>query len=243
VAQLIKLFWRLDYPVSYAFLDHRGLALRSLATSPFKWNGGLGDGQLLGSFVGQANTQDYRLLVNVEQASLNGTIDWLAPRQLEKVGSYEEFRDLNDLIASLLKVCEVRVMNRVGVRPVCCAKAQSKLSDAHDFADANLTQPLEKIVTGDLGKPDDVAIIFEGQAESGVSYRCQFGPNRAKNIRQYLDAVPDDVVEIALESDLFFDVDLYETNISFLEHSFYGWASTKFAMALKFIESCCGRKQ
>jgi len=120
VAQLIKLFWRLDYPPSYAFLDHRGAVLKLLATAPFKWTGGLGDGQLLGSFVGQSNTDDFRLLVNVEQSSLNGSIVWLAPRQLEKVGSYEEFRDLNDLIAALLKVCEVKVMIRAGVRPIAC---------------------------------------------------------------------------------------------------------------------------
>jgi len=106
----------------------------------------------------------------------------------------------------------------------------------------NLASPLEKIVTGDLGRPDDVGVLFEGQAESGVSYRCHFGPARAKNIRQYLDPVPESAMEIALENDLLFDIDLYETKISFQEHSFYGWASTKFAMASKFIESCCRRK-
>jgi hypothetical protein len=35
--------------------------------------------------------------------------------------------------------------------------------------------------------------------------------------------------------DLFFDIDLFETNISFTEHSLFRWAETKVAKASDFI--------
>jgi hypothetical protein len=45
----------------------------------------------------------------------------------------------------------------------------------------------------------------------------------------------------ALSSDdLFFDVDFFENNISFIEHSLFRWANTKVAKAKAFVAMCAG---
>ena len=47
-----------------------------------------------------------------------------------------------------------------------------------------------------------------------------------------------DSLRILNESDLFFDIDLYENNFSFREHSLFRWAETKVAKASDFIAKC-----
>jgi hypothetical protein len=51
MAQIVKLIWRLDYGVSYAYIDKRGAALNILSNTVEKFWDVVGDGQIPMSFV------------------------------------------------------------------------------------------------------------------------------------------------------------------------------------------------
>lgn len=237
MANIIKLIFRMDFPTSYALLDSRGAVLRSLEKgSEIPWTS-IGDGQLVSSFLAESVTEERKIVISVEATSINGSVDWLVPRDQEKLSSYEEVKNLNGLLSALLVACDVKTMNRVGLRSVCCATAKNKVSNTKDFFDRFMSKDAFEFYGSAAGPVSDVAVTIEGKTDSGVGYRNQFGPLRKHNIAQYVGVVPEKTLDIVLRNDLFFDIDLYEANISFVEHSFYKWASTKFAIVSSFIDA------
>ena len=238
MARILKLFWRLDFKTSYRYLDNRGDTMKAMIeTVPEFWNQ-VQDGSLLNSYLGQrAVAGEYAMAMSVEQASLNGTIDWRSPRQLDQLGTYEEMRNLNVIIREVLKQFDVKVMLRAGVRPVCTAGAGSSRKSAGEFQkrffSKSFIEQSEKV-----GNQEDVGVMVEGVTADAVAYRATFGPLRAKNVKQYLPTIEEDEASLILEDDLFFDIDVYEQQISFVEHSFYRWSETKLAIASMFIDKC-----
>jgi hypothetical protein len=87
-----------------------------------------------------------------------------------------------------------------------------------------------------------VSTIIEGQTPDKVYYRAQHGPYDPKNVGHVLQKKADDetLKKLGESADLFFDIDLYETNFSFAEHSLFRWAETKVTKAIEFISISSG---
>jgi hypothetical protein len=235
---IIRLFWRLDYQPSYTYLDKRGSALRLLTETVdgFWHNVGVG-AQIPNSFA--ANFADARVLrfFSLELTSMNGSIEWSSGIDPERVLTDDAFRGMDKIVRELLRLCEIRTMTRAGVRVICLAKFRGGHSGEGfkrtlAMAGGEVTSKLER----GLGEIADFGTIFEGKSTDEVLYRATFGPYARKNVEALLQRkLEPDQYRFFDENELFFDIDLFENNISFTEHSLYRWAGTKIAKAAEFI--------
>jgi hypothetical protein len=236
VARVIRLLWRLDYTASYVYLDKRGAALNALTnTVPNFWDT-VADGTIHASYLGTSTKDNVFRFISLEPNSLNGEMQWSSGTDMKSVLQEGPFRSTNNVVREILKVCDIRVLARAGIRFFCVSK----------FADGNrnrertfnqLDSGMRTLAASSLGSIEDIGIILEGKAQDGIGYRVTFGPFAEKNATMNLlqkPPNPDDLKALA-DYDLFFDVDLFETNFSFVEHSLFRWAETKLAKAINFI--------
>lgn len=158
---------------------------------------------------------------------------------MDKVFQQEAFRSIDRITRELLKVCEIRTLRRAGVRFVCVENFLDGRNNALKRVLRMIDSDLLSSARGTLSEPGDVAFVLEGITHDELNYRINFGPYMPKNLDMSLQTPPagDSRVEID-RSDLFFDIDLFERNISFVEHSLFRWASTKLAKALEFVAVC-----
>jgi hypothetical protein len=236
--RVINLLWRLDYSPSFAYLDKRGSALRVL-NDLIKdyWNSVGVSANLPLSFVAQHSSVIGFRVLSLEPSSMNGAIEWKSGIDLDRVLQDEAFRGTDKIVHDLLKLCEVRVMIRAGVRVICVAKFADGRGQSLRRASKLLDQELRQQTKRVLGEINDIGITFEGIAEDGLSYRSIFGPYARKNVDITLQNKPDESQYKELDNnDLFFDMDLFENNISFAEHSLFRWANTKIAKAAEFLK-------
>jgi hypothetical protein len=92
-----------------------------------------------------------------------------------------------------------------------------------------------------LGPISDVGVVLEGTTPDKVNYRLVHGPYDKKNVEQTLEKKPtEDQYRQLADFDLFFDIDLFERDFSFVEHTLFRWTETKMAKAADFIERCSG---
>jgi|SRR6516165_6947320 hypothetical protein len=239
--QAIKLIWRLDYDVSYAYLDRRGSALATLNVEANLWEK-VGEGAVSMSFVARTENEGHMRNISVEPTCLNGAIEWRQGTELKKVLEDRSFRGTNRVVEELAKVCEIRMLKRAGIRFFCVDRYADGKAGGVDRFSALIDQRYLKDVGGTLGKLEDLAFVFEGVTSDKISYRAHFGPFAKKNVEQVLEAKPSDDLKALGEQDLFFDIDLFETNISFVEHSLFRWAKTKVEKADAFIAKCRGEQ-
>ncbi|WP_409192434.1 hypothetical protein [Bradyrhizobium sp. RDM4] len=240
MAKVVRLLWRLDFEPSYAYLDRRGSALRILTETVPKFWTTMGPGTIAQSFAAQ-KTEEGKSHTNFswETTSINCNTEWPAGVEMDHLFDNPIIRGVDRIVKEALKLGEIRVMARAGVR-LFCAEKFAKKSEKPSFGrfsqliDGDFQAGLVKTV----GPAEDVAIIYEGTDADGLGYRVQFGPyapkNPAFNFLKDWGKLPE-----ALDSnDLFFDIDIFEQNLSFVEHSLYRWASTKVAKAATFVEFC-----
>ncbi len=105
MARVIKLIWRLDYQVSYAYLDKRGTAFQLLMeTVKDFWQSG-GEGTVQASFAAQhSETAGFRNL-SLEPTCMNGTIEWSAGADVSRALQDEAFRGTDRIVKELLRLC------------------------------------------------------------------------------------------------------------------------------------------
>jgi hypothetical protein len=242
MAQIVKLIWRLDYPVSYAYLDSRGTALNILSNTVENFWDVLGDGQANMSFLARTNKDDRFRTLSIEPTIISGAIEWGSGIELDRALQDASFRGVDRIVRELLKLFEVKALLRAGVRVMCTEKfADGRRPSRERFLNL-IDGELRKKAEVAVGPIQDLGIIFEGQSIDHVSYRATFGPYDKKNVEQILEKKPSDTeYEMLGASDLFFDIDLFETNFSFAEHSLFRWATTKVAKAVDFIAMCSGK--
>ena len=146
---------------------------------------------------------------------------------------------MDRIVKDALKLGEVRVVKRAGVRVFCVEKfAKKKEQPAADrvgrLVDAQFQEGLFKTV----GAAEDVAFIYEGTTDDGLGYRAQFGPYATKNPGFVFLKEWGEFSKQLDENDLFFDIDIFQTNFSFEEHSLYRWPrqrSLKLRALLSFV--------
>jgi hypothetical protein len=238
MARIVKLIWRLDYESSYAFLNQQGEALRILNTTIEGFWDNVGVGALPSSFIGHRKRDRCAHFLSLEITSMNGAIEWLGGNDLDKALGTEAFRAIDRITAELLKLCEIRAVTRAGLRLGCVAKFAHREQQAQKRIQGLLSNSLKQKTVTALGPIKDVAITFEGTTPDNVNYRSTFGPYERKNIDLLLqgDKPTDNEYKLLDESDLFFDIDLFEKNFSFKEHKLYRWSSTKVDKALDLIK-------
>jgi hypothetical protein len=240
MAQIIKLLWRLDYGVSYAYLDRRGTALDALANTASNFWDTMADGAVHASYVGMTSRDGKSRMISLEPNSLNGHIEWSSGTGLASVFRDDSFRTIDRIVRELARICEIKTVARLGMRFFCIGE----YSDGRKGRERTIGQVddhLKSSAVTALGPIDDVAFIFEGTTADKVNYRAVFGPYAEKNVIQSLQSKPsEEDFKILNRADLFFDVDLFEMNLSFAEHSLFRWGETKLEKAINFIAKCSG---
>jgi hypothetical protein len=241
MAKIVKLIWRLDYPVSYSYIDARGRALKVIRETVDGFWKSVGDGALHMSFIARHAMEDSLRMLSLETNCLNGAFEWQCGTELSSVLRSEQFRGVDRIARELLKIAEVRRVGRAGVRFFCVENYADGRANAHDRTLGLLNDRLRANATSSLGTITDVGVVFEGAAEDKVSYRSSHGPYARKNLELILETPPtQDQYTILGDPDLFFDIDLYEQDFSFEEHSLFRWTETKLEKAIQFIKSCTG---
>jgi hypothetical protein len=160
--------------------------------------------------------------ISLETTALNGAIEWRQGTNLNHVLQDKSFRGIDRIAKELLKLCQIKAMKRAGIRLFCLdSYVDGKHGGLGRFAsllDSSFRRQSAEI----LGTLDDIGVVLEGTTMDKVSYRAHFGPFAKKNVDQVLEIKPNEADLKALgEPDLFFDIDLFESNISFTEHSLF----------------------
>jgi|SRR6185312_2770188 len=240
MAKVVRLIWRFDFQVSYAYLDRRGSALKVLAETVDRFFDNYGPGQLPFSLVAEKVEQDKSFTtLSWEMTCLNGSSEWPAGLDMSRVFEGPLIRGVDRIVRDALKLGEVRVLSRAGVRLFVAEKfAKRTERTAMDRIGGLTSSRFKEGLSATVGPPDDVAFIYEGADADGLKYRVQFGPFARKNLTLTFLRNWGDASQALDENDLFFDIDIYQQNFSFVEHSLYRWASTKVSKAANLVEFC-----
>ncbi|WP_315721607.1 MULTISPECIES: hypothetical protein [unclassified Bradyrhizobium] len=226
--------------MSYAYLDNRGSALRVLnETVGGFWNES-GPATVPLSFAAERTERDIsHTHFSWEIDSLNGSIEWPVGIDIERLFESPLFRATDRIVREALKLADVRVLNRAGVRLVCVEQFAEKTGRSARERVCEIAVPVFRDgLERTLGRTNDVAMVYEGKSDDGLGFRVQFGPYVRKNSEMAFAIKWGDASEPLGGNDLFFDIDIYETKLSFSEHSLFRWSSTKVAKAANFIEFC-----
>lgn len=236
--RVLKIIWRLDFPASYAYIDKRGSALRLLTQTVEDFWDEAGEGAEHMSFVGRSTKGGGLRTLSIAPTNMNGALEWPDSIELDRVTEHEGFRGSNSIVKELLKLFEIKKVVRAGIRCFCLTNFSDGKRDAHTRFTKHLGEANVSSARATLGGINDLALILEGQTDDKINYRAQFGPYENKNAIAVLEKKPDEKqLELLSTNDLFFDIDLYEKDISFFELNLYRWAQTKIAKADGFIKS------
>ncbi len=237
MARVIKLLWRLDYNVAFGLLDKRGIVLRTLLTEVESYWQHAGTGplpdSLVASYIGESEARN----ISVELNSCNGSIEWPLGQDLDRVLSADSFRQLSKILGKILNLCDINAVARAGLRLILVERIAPDATGREAFS-RETSNFYVRSVENSIGRVTDIGIVLEGQHEDGVGYKLQFGPTAKKNIAQNLTTPHDDEATGLLSHELFFDIDLYENNFSFREHTLHKWAITKVDKISELMKKC-----
>jgi hypothetical protein len=239
MARVIRLLWRLDFDVSYPYLDKRGSALKALTDTVEGFWTTVGPGTLPMSFVGEKLEADVsHTAFSWEMSNLNGSIEWPIGVEMDRLFESPLAKSSDRIVREALKLAEVRFLNRAGIRVFCVEKFAKAKGPAVDNVTGLVAAQFREGLAKTLGKIDDFAMIYEGTSEDGLGYRAQFGPYFPKNPGMVFVRKWGELTKPLDTNHLFFDIDIFETKFSFTEHSLFRWGSTKVSKAASFIEFC-----
>lgn len=237
MAALFRLVWRFDFDVSSAFLDKRGTAFKLLTqeTGEFWSRSGFHTNIRDSFFADRLSPNGVRNIV-VEPNSISGVFEWYDGMDPAKLLQTEEFKTVDRLLKGLMKHCEITKLNRGGIRLFAVTGPKEENADRLQKSLAVLNGGAREFFITSLNNVTDIAFILEGEMADALKYRLQFGPTEEKNIRVSVQNASDSTDFSALLKYRFIaDFDLYETNFSFVEHSFFRWARTKLDKANDFL--------
>jgi len=235
MAQVLRLIWRLDYELNFAYLDRKGSVLQAVqSTTPNFWSKIAEGGHH--SFTAEFRDAKKARTFSVEPQTINGLIEWTAGTDIGRVLQHDDFRTIDKIARQVQKLCEIRNVNRIGMRLLCTSRAGGATRYNHEHFLKFLSPRVSRLAAGKLGQIQDIAFVLEGASTDAVNYRISFGPLADKNLVSSLGK-PLDEKELGVlrQADVFVDIDLYETNISFSENTLFRWAQTKIPRAIDFI--------
>lgn len=185
MAAAFKIIWRLDHDVSYATLDRPGSVLKALMTTYGGFWKQAGDHNIVPHSVTVQNTDEncYRN-ISVEPMSLNGVIEWASAVDLKQVLTVDPFPKIDEIVKELLKICEIKTVNRAGIRFFCVGKDVSKANDRQENFGQFISPGITARVNAALDQIGDVGLMIEGTTKDQISYRLTFGPLEERNLKQ-----------------------------------------------------------
>jgi hypothetical protein len=224
MAQLIRVIWRLDFNVSYAYLDSLGTALRILVETIPGFLPTLSEGMGNRSFLGERRRKGEYTTISVEPAALVGSMEWTEGVDLARVFNQENFRNCDKIAKAILAHSKVTLVNRAGIRFYFFVRQPGFLEDnsLHEMFIPSAVLSKSKRT---LGPPSDVGVVVEGIRKDNLSYRANFGPGAFKNFN--LSMTPQPNISITEEQykglfgnySIFCDLDIYENNFMLVEGS------------------------
>lgn len=124
MTKIVRLIWRLDFVVSYAYLDQRGTALDAMSNTIENFWEVLADGTVHSSFVGSTTKEGSFRNISVEPNSLNGELEWTSGIDLSRVLRDEAFRGSDKIVRELLKTFALKSVLRAGLRVFCVSSVE-----------------------------------------------------------------------------------------------------------------------
>jgi len=243
MAKLIKVIWRLDYNISYAYLNSIGTSAKILSDTVPKFIHTLSEGVANHALIGERKARGEYVIMGIELNTLNCTLEWLEGIELDRLLIHDNFRNSEKIAKSLLQNNEVKMINRAGIRFFFLEK-QTGVLNSNSFHDVFVhSQALDRCKRA-LGPPTDVGVVVEGARDDKLSYRATFGPSALKNINMSL--TPGGLDHLMTENEyrtiffsysIFCDLDIYETNFMMVDASIYKWATSKLEIATEFAHS------
>jgi hypothetical protein len=239
MAMLMRLIWRLDYPLNYEFQNNLGKVRKALfETVPKYWNV-LTDGAYAYSFTANYRNMEHRTAreISVELQSINGTFQWSNGTDLVRVLQTEEFRNLDRVVREISRIISLRDITRAGFRFLGLGRFKEKSGTNLEQFTKQLSN---KFVTGFeksmSGRIQDLAVTLVGKTDDSMNYRIACGPTSANDSATLFGpSAGDKEVEILKEYDFTFDIDLFEFNASFVEHNLFRWGTTKLERAVAAV--------
>ena len=92
MAKLIKVIWRFDYNISYAYLNSIGTSARILTETVPGFMHTLSEGVANHSLIGEMKAKGEYTIMNIELTTLNGTMEWLEAIELDRLLIHDNFR-------------------------------------------------------------------------------------------------------------------------------------------------------
>lgn len=241
MTRAIKMYWRFDFPFSAEYLDRRGTALKLIeGTVPNFWSQ-IGEGNaILSSWVGTTDKDNVARHLSLEPSSINGFIEWREGVDLDHVAESESVTGVSKVVDAILKEFHIADMKRVGVRFAGVAKFGTEGQKPVERFVARLKNDFTDKAKGILGSVEDIGMTLEGANEDDLHYRATFGPYAQRNAEMTFDRhkpTKEQYDEFA-KNDIFFDVDHWELDTSFAEHTLFRWTKAKVAKVSAFVTIC-----
>lgn len=244
MAKLIRIIWRLDYKVSYAYLDSLGTAVRILSETVPGFLPSLSEGMANHSLMAERRGQGDYTSIAVESAAMVGSMEWTEGIELNRVLGHDTFRNCDKIANALLATFQIKLINRAGIRFIF-TEYRSGLPRLKSLHESYVESNIFGIFLKTLGNVKDVGITVEGEREDKLSYRAYIGPLVFKNVLammspQHTSSNPiseDKYKDLFAKFDTFCDLDIYENNFMMMESSIFRWAKTKLDIAVEFANS------
>ena len=236
MARLARIIWRLDFDFSWSYVDSMGSMLRAVVETVPKFWDEAHDGQLIRTYGARRKAEDLVCDITIAPQSFYGTVAWPLGTELGVSLNTESFAGLDRIVHELLALSEVNVLRRAGIRFGGVEKRHSRFSVKGTPFGNYVPDNVLAVVTKDYGEVNDVAFILQGKTKDGISYRTQAGPYAEANVRQHIPDITAEQLRAFEGHEMFFDIDLWENDISFREHSLFRWGTTKVESAMTFIK-------
>ena len=228
MASLARLIFRLDFPYSYEFLDRQGTAIRIMQTGRGDIWDTVGEDPTRHSIIGEKRTEHSFYNLAFEPTTINGVWEDASGLEVSRIIENEIFRLYDDKVREFTKEFNIISVARAGIRLYC--------ADLVGWGSANVTRfsqlvrgSLSTSIQSTLGTVEDIGIHFVGLSDDGIRYNLNRGPLAEADIIKFYSRfilTPEQRASF-LKNDLAADIDLFETNISFREHSLARWSRTK----------------
>ena len=241
--QVIRVIWRFDYAISYAYMDNVGTALKALSETVPGFLSVISEGMSNDSFTGERRGNGEYTTLSLERNALVGSMEWKEGIELSWLPNHDNFRNCDKTAKALLQLCQVKNINRAGIRFYFVEQSSlvsSYRSSIESFLNSAVLDRCESV----LGKVGDIGVVVEGEREDKLSYRANFGPLAYKNLTMALtpQVLGVDFTEEFYRGtfsryNLFCDLDVYESNFLLVEPSVFRWSKSKFDLVAALAKS------
>jgi hypothetical protein len=215
---VFRLIYRLDFPRNYEIINLPGEIVRILVEEPEKdFFSEVGDDRIARKVLGRTIPEDGKVLkaMSVEPTAIvleYESADGVPISRLEDIPDFKAMLALLEITLNRFKITNI---NRAGLRLFVFDNVTEKFDRTLQFFKAQVSAGLLDACESSLGQAMDVGFVFEGKAESGLSYNFRTGPFRgASEVRRYLSHVHPRFAKDSAR-DVVFDVDVYEQNFSY----------------------------